>query len=514
MQALNAVLGASLLLVTTTQVLHAQPPPPIQVIMDLHMDPLNAFPLGIRPTVYASWRDAADWMMDLCDTYDAKITFLSVGEYMEYTLADTASWPLMERLAAGGSFGTHSHQEQKTGPHNWPNLPGSPPMSAIVDQWYDHVTAVDAVITAALGISDPNAIRALNNIRGAHLPSDNGARLGLLADFGFTMHQQGPDEEFYSYFKHYAMNPYRPSAAHILSHDPNGPVVLSPFGPVLGHNEIHFGIPQDMRLPAMQTRWLLTLLNWLDDTFVAQTARPWVYGWAEHGSDIVPGEVTRDVLPEQLAWLHENFVLHTVSGLSALAWSSAAESRDLYLDWEAAHPGQASFSYPASETDWALYPYLLPAAWYLVDGQYQAAEVAGGARLHRITAAASIGGPYDLYVAYPDGNAPVTEDLSALLGPGERGAVDPRTGLAPVVSTLLVPVPLTGVLLVPPDKRLYLPNGDLNLDGVVDFSDINLFVSVLTGHDPDPRHRTAADINRDGVVDFGDINLFVALLTG
>jgi hypothetical protein len=514
MRAATFLFGAGVLLAQASQTAHAQPPPPIQVIMDLHMDPLNGFPLSIRPTVYASWRDAADWMMDLCDTYGAKITFLAVGEYMEYTLADTASWPLMERLAAGGSFGTHSHQEQKAGPHNWPNLPGNAPMSAIVDQWNDHVSAVDAVIAAALGISDPNAIRALNNVRGAHLPSSDAARLGLMADFGFTMHQQGPDETFYVYFKHYAMNPYRPSAAHFLSHDPDGPVVVSPFGPVLGRNEVHFGIQQDMRLPAMQTRWLMTLLNWLDDTIVTETGRPWVYGWAEHGADIVPGQVTRDVLPLQLAWLHENFVTHTVSGRSALAWSSAANSRDLYLDWETAHPGQAAFSYPASETDWALYPYLLPVAWYLVDGQYQAAEVAGDVRLHRVTAAASIGGPYDLYVAYPGGNASVTEDLSAVLGVGTIGAVDPRTGLAPLASATSVDVPLTGVLLVPANKRLYLPNGDLNLDGVVDFSDINPFVSVLSGQDPDPDRRRAADINRDGVVDFADVNPFIAALTG
>ncbi len=59
--------------------------------------------------------------------------------------------------------------------------------------------------------------------------------------------------------------------------------------------------------------------------------------------------------------------------------------------------------------------------------------------------------------------------------------------------------------------------GDLNCDGVVNFSDINPFVLALT----DPAGYAAAfpgcnllnaDINGDGVVDFSDINPFVALL--
>jgi hypothetical protein len=492
----------------------AEPPPPIQVAMDLHMDPLNGFPLAVRYNAYVSWRDAADWMMDLCDTYGAKITFLAVGEYMEYTLADPSSWPLMQRLAAGGSFGTHSHYEQKIGPHNWPNLPSNATLSQIIDQWNDHVSAVDAVVTAALGISDPNAIRRINNIRGAHQPADDTVRIGLMADFGFTMHQQGPDEQFYAYYKHYPMNPFRPSGAHFLTHDPNGPVVDTPFGPVLGKNETHFGIPQDMRLPAMKTRWLLTLLNWLNDVFVAQTGRVWDYGWGEHGSDIVPGQVTHDALPPMLQWLHENFVAQPVSGRSALQWSSSQQCRDLYYAWEAAHPGAVSFSYPVSETDWALYPYLMPVASYLTDGQHQTVLVAGPVRVHRITAAASIGGPYDLYVAYPEGPDPILADLSGILGPSAIGAVTPRTGLAPLIPTNNVIVPPTGLILVPAAKRLYLPNGDVNLDGVVDFDDINPFVGVLTGQDLDPGHRTASDINRDGVVDFDDINPFVALVSG
>ena len=50
--------------------------------------------------------------------------------------------------------------------------------------------------------------------------------------------------------------------------------------------------------------------------------------------------------------------------------------------------------------------------------------------------------------------------------------------------------------------------GDANQDGVVDFSDIPSFISVLQAGD----FLDEADVNRDGVVDFSDISFFVDLL--
>jgi hypothetical protein len=62
--------------------------------------------------------------------------------------------------------------------------------------------------------------------------------------------------------------------------------------------------------------------------------------------------------------------------------------------------------------------------------------------------------------------------------------------------------------------------GDLNCDGVVNFDDINAFVSAL-GADPlvwnlaHPRcHWLNADCNGDGHVDFDDIDPLVAILSG
>lgn len=50
--------------------------------------------------------------------------------------------------------------------------------------------------------------------------------------------------------------------------------------------------------------------------------------------------------------------------------------------------------------------------------------------------------------------------------------------------------------------------GDMNQDGVIDFSDIPSFISILQNGS----FLDEADINRDGVVDFGDISFFIELL--
>ena len=54
--------------------------------------------------------------------------------------------------------------------------------------------------------------------------------------------------------------------------------------------------------------------------------------------------------------------------------------------------------------------------------------------------------------------------------------------------------------------------GDVNLDGMVDFFDIQPFIDVLSsGGTPD--EETAADANCDGMVDFFDIQPFIDILS-
>lgn len=517
---ISAFLPPSLAILTTLCLASSSPasPPPIQIIWDVHMDPLNGIPLAQRPGVYAAWRDAANWVLDVAALRGAKITFLAVGEYMEYTLEDPSNgFPLMQRFyASGGSVGTHSHSEKQIGPRQWINLPPNATPADVEELWADHVALADQVVRQALDITDPAAIRAVNNTRGSHIPTDDTLFNSLMQQYGFSMRQQGPDEEFYLYFKHYAMNAYRPSGTHFLSHDSMGSLpVDSPFGPVLGSNGPHLGIVQDMRLPAHQARFLLELLNWLDEHYVTGRERVWTFGWGTHGSDITPTGVSRTSVEPMLDWLKNHFIDQPVSGVTVATFSSSRQSRDLYYAWEAAHPAEVPFAYPPSTTVWAQYPYLLPVARYLVDGQWVSVVTVGPVRLHRVTAAAAIGGPFDMYVAYPAAAADAVVDLSSILGAGQIAVVDPRSGLAPAQPTSAVRIHKTGAILVPTVKRLALPDGDVNIDGYRDGRDISAFVLVALGIDTDPRRLEAADMSIDGVVDGVDIQLFVdALLAG
>jgi 1,4-alpha-glucan branching enzyme len=72
-----------------------------------------------------------------------------------------------------------------------------------------------------------------------------------------------------------------------------------------------------------------------------------------------------------------------------------------------------------------------------------------------------------------------------------------------------ITIPQMGLLVF----RYNIPDlvGDLNCDGVVDFADINPFVSVMLGGTPCTFYN--ADINGDGMISFADINPFVDLLT-
>ena len=54
-----------------------------------------------------------------------------------------------------------------------------------------------------------------------------------------------------------------------------------------------------------------------------------------------------------------------------------------------------------------------------------------------------------------------------------------------------------------------VPVGDINLDGFVDFSDIPLFITLLSSGG----FQAEADINKDGTVDFSDIAPFIGLLS-
>ena len=440
--------------------------------------------------------------------HDARISFLSTGQFMEWVLARPESgFPLIQDLYESGNLiGTHMHGRRRKGPFDWVSANPTTP-AQVQAMWDDHIAIIDAVIGGALGV-DAEDLRTVNSTLGSHVPSDDELRINLMEANGFIGHEQGPDEEFFVYFKHYAMNPWRPSTEGILLHDEDGPVVLVPFGPVLGEYGIHFGILQDMRPPAVKARFLLEILNWLYDLHVAGEGRLWVNGWAAHCHDLMEGQPTHEVLESTLAWFAQHFVDKPVGGAIAATFSSIPEARDAHLDWEAANPDETPFNYEPGETDWNIYPYLVPPARYLVDAQLVATlPPVGVVRVHRLVGDAETD-PHDIYVAYNTIDSGLVVDLSTELGVGKIAAVDTRIGTWEVVDTSAVPIPVQGVMLVPPSRtREITMFGDLNSDGTINGADLALVLAGWAGSG-------VADMNGDGEVNGADLAIVLMNWTG
>jgi len=277
---------------------------------------------------------------------------------------------------------------------------------------------------------------------------------------------------------------------------------VAPFGPVLGKDEVHFGIVQDMRRSAVQARFLLNVLNWLHDVHVAHTDRVWVSGWSAHAHDLTSAGATRPELEPLLDWVVANFVGQTVGGQVAATFAGVPEARDVYYAWEVAHPGAVSFGYSPTYTDWSQYPYLAPAAWYLGGALYGSTLPAQGTvRWHALTASVEAGGPYTLRVAYTTDGIPTTVDLSGTLGGGQIAAVDPATGAATTVPTNAVPVPAIGAILVPPEKVLAGAPADRYQPATVHDVDLLADGHLLVtdgGTAPDRGDSGVFEIDRDG----------------
>jgi len=65
-----------------------QPEPPIGIVIDIHMDPMLAFPLNVRQSVYSRWRVDTLAVLNTIGPKGARVSFLSCGEFMEYVVEE------------------------------------------------------------------------------------------------------------------------------------------------------------------------------------------------------------------------------------------------------------------------------------------------------------------------------------------------------------------------------------------------------------------------------------------
>ena len=64
------------------------------------------------------------------------------------------------------------------------------------------------------------------------------------------------------------------------------------------------------------------------------------------------------------------------------------------------------------------------------------------------------------------------------------------------------------------DEDYVYPTGDINLDGQVDVSDINLLINIMLGKPVSIWPESKPDINDDGMVDVSDINATINTMLG
>ena len=67
-------------------------------------------------------------------------------------------------------------------------------------------------------------------------------------------------------------------------------------------------------------------------------------------------------------------------------------------------------------------------------------------------------------------------------------------------------------LVFPTDPET--PKGDLNGDGKVDISDVNIVINVMLGKNQDPDTKAKADVTGDGKVDISDVNAVINIMLG
>ena len=351
--------------------------PAILLTIDLHVDPIQQVPDEARRKIFRERRDNAVWLLETLKGTGARITFLGVGEFFEYCREEEEREACFELLQAlyesGGSIGTHTHYGIQLGTHDWPQLKGEVTEQEAAQSWEDAVTMIDGAITEALGLTDPAAIRDVNNIHGSHLPTDDAAYDALMRQYGFAVLESGPEEDFYGLFGHHIWNVYRPSPDNWMTENPNTPYVLVPSGPVVGLTQVHKGIEQDMGLPHVQTMFLQLLANWRHRVQTGATDQIWTFGVAMHTHDISEGSEVRAAISALVEWMNANFVgKTTLDGRVMARWEGRMAVSDVFESWESAHPEASAFAYPSTVRENSLYPYLLPIQTELEDAQWVA----------------------------------------------------------------------------------------------------------------------------------------------
>ncbi|MAE29363.1 MAG: hypothetical protein CMJ87_10340 [Planctomycetes bacterium] len=358
---------------------------PIRLTFDVHVDPApNSLSMPAKIDLYEERTENMAWVLDQTEPLNIPISFLSTGWYMEFLQGAGAAGPgavVLRRLYdSGGQIGSHSHAEYRRGPFDWPSISGAnPPLSDCRQSWQDNVDWVNNGIMAAYSGSPPDSLAVINNCKGSHLPKNEPDYHTLMAEFGITVREPGPEEDYYGTFGHHIWHAYRPATHNYMAEDLSAPFVQVTAGPVIGEVGVHHGIHQDMSLGSMQNQLLQLYFNWRFADRSGAPPKVWTWGWGSHAHNYDPSSVSRETLSALLPWIETHLRGRIeASGSTALVYDTHQGVAAVYEAWEAANPGTSSFSFDTLTQDWNEYPFLRPVAEEMLGMSVQADLSLGG----------------------------------------------------------------------------------------------------------------------------------------
>ena len=390
--------------------------PAINIIFDMHADPLPQAPYSDKLLYYNMQIDNGNWVLDQTEPLGVKIAYLGCGEFMEFvnsggSTGDGADF-LRRIYASGEQIASHSHAEYRRAAFDWPSFAGNVTFQQSLRSWQDNIDQVNAGIVTALGPTPPKPLSEINAVKGAHLPKTEQEYHNAMRHFGLFVREGGAEEDYCAIYNHHIMNPFRPAVANYMGEDLSGPFVVVPQGSVIGKAGIHHGYSQDMTAPNVKRMFLQTYLNWRYRDRLGLPEKIWAFGWGSHNHDYAPGSQTRADMVEMITWLAANFVDKTSPGGSIIAqWNTQKGTADGYFQWEAAHPGQSSFDSNGTHLDWNDYPYLRALCTELWE-THHVADLSPGQGIHAWHLAR---GPKNIVVAFHDAGT-TTADVSAIVG--------------------------------------------------------------------------------------------------
>ncbi len=392
-----------------------QAQPPISIICDMHADPLPQTSYAEKLAYYSMQLDYGIWAVDRAEPLGVEISFLACGEFMEFVVqegpAGSGALFLQRIYGLGEQIGSHSHSEYRLAAFDWPSFPSNATYFESVRSWQDNIDWVSTAIETALGSPPPKPLSEINAVKGAHLPATEDQYHDLMSFFGLEVREGGAEEDYYGFYNHHIMNPFRPAVDNYMGEDLSAPFVAIPQGAVIGKAAIHHGIFQDMTAPNVKRMFIQTYLNWRYNDRHGLMDRIWVFGWGSHNHDYMPGSRTRADFAEMIEWLNDNFVGKADRTGSVISqWNTQIGAADDYFAWETSHPGVSSFDSNGTHLDWGDYRYLRAVCVELWEARHTADLDLGAG----ITAWHLTHGPKNIVVAFSDAG-PTVLDLSSMV---------------------------------------------------------------------------------------------------